>query len=237
MNKIILTVLTVICSFSLVGVSAVSAAQDNSAGMKGAGKDIRNIVRNKMQNRIQLMAPEDREAMKSEHQSLQAQILGITVEELQAKIESGLHIPEIAAELGISMEDVRAKMREQAEQKMRERLGQLVDDGKITEEQAQKRLENIKRKAENIDKTDPEKMRARNDERLQKGAELLGITPEELKARLEKGKTMREIAEEQGIDLSELKPPKPPVDKPQGPMNRIHGFFQGLMKKMPWFNQ
>jgi len=238
MNRIILSILTAVCVIGLSGIGVASAEEipvdQNSAARSGMFQKMK-MMKNRIGNNMPPLSEEEREAHKAERIAGQAAILGISVEELQTKIESGLHIPEIVEELGIAMEDVQAKMREQAEQKMRERLGQLVEQGKITEEQAQKRLENMKKKADNID---PEQMRARKEERLQKGAELLGISPEELKAQLESGKTMRQISEEQGIDLRELKPPKPAIkDKPAGPIKRLQGFFQGMAKKLPWINQ
>gem|GEM_PF-7116472 len=237
MNMIIISILTVVCSFGLIGVSAASAeeiAPQDGEIMKRPGMH-KMINRGKIQNRINELSAEEREEMKAKHLENMSSILGISADELAAKIEEGKKPHEIAEELGIPKEDMQAKMQEQAQVRMQERLGQLIEEGKITQEQADKRLEQMKKKAENFD---PEKMQAQRQERLQKGAEILGITPEELKAQLEEGKKLHEIAEEKGIDLKEFRPEKPPInEKPQGPMNRIHGFFKGLMKKVPWFNK
>lgn len=79
-----------------------------------------------------------------------AVMLGITADDLKARLASGKTIMEIAADLGISEETLQAKMKEvhaarQAEMKaaMTEKLAQAVADGKITQEQADKMLERL----------------------------------------------------------------------------------------------
>jgi len=78
-----------------------------------------------------------------------AQILGISADEIKVKLDSGMKIVEIAKELGISQDDFRAKMQEQSKVRMTERLNELVGQGKITQEQADKRLEQMQKRLEN----------------------------------------------------------------------------------------
>lgn len=67
-----------------------------------------------------------------------AEILGITSEELQAELESGKNMQDILTEHGLTMEELRQKMQEQREAQ----ITQDVTDGKITQEQADKMLQN-----------------------------------------------------------------------------------------------
>jgi len=66
-----------------------------------------------------------------------ASILGITLEELQAELESGKSIADIVSEHGLTMEQFRQK---QQELRKAEILQQL-NEGKITQEQADKMLQ------------------------------------------------------------------------------------------------
>lgn len=90
---------------------------------------------------------EEQVAMMEAHQALQnymqkdemiAKALGITVDELDAAKEDGQRLPELMEELGIEPEDFKADM-----QALREEiLQQAVQEGVITQEQADQMLEN-----------------------------------------------------------------------------------------------
>lgn len=67
-----------------------------------------------------------------------ADILGITREELQAELESGKNMQDILTGHGLTMEECRQKMQEQR----KAQINQDVTDGKITQEQAGKMLQN-----------------------------------------------------------------------------------------------
>ena len=73
-----------------------------------------------------------------------AEALGMTVEELQAELEAGKTIAEIAEEQGI---DLGAFALEQAA----ERLAQAVEDGKLTQEEADEKLAEIQEAIESGD--------------------------------------------------------------------------------------
>jgi len=66
-----------------------------------------------------------------------AEILGITVEELKQELESGETFLEILEKHDLNLEDWCQKMREQAE----EHLDELLEQGEITQEQFEKKLE------------------------------------------------------------------------------------------------
>lgn len=65
-----------------------------------------------------------------------AEALGLTVEELEAAREEGQTLPELAEEQGVEMDDVRAA----AEEAKAVAVQQAVDEGLITEEQAERIL-------------------------------------------------------------------------------------------------
>ena len=66
-----------------------------------------------------------------------AELLNMTVEELKQALESGKTFWEIAEEKGLSWESLYEKTREQ----LQERLSELIAEGKMTQEQADKKLE------------------------------------------------------------------------------------------------
>jgi hypothetical protein len=88
----------------------------------------------------QIAMMEAREALKNyiEKDELMAKALGITVDELEAAKEEGQRMPDLLEELGIDPEDFEANMQAVHE----EVLQQAVEDGIITQEQADQILEN-----------------------------------------------------------------------------------------------
>jgi len=68
-----------------------------------------------------------------------ASILGMTVDELKAGMESGKTLEEIATECGMTMDQVREKMLELKKAE----IEQAVADGKMTQEQADKMLQRL----------------------------------------------------------------------------------------------
>jgi len=81
------------------------------------------------------------ESRRLEMLAQKAEILGLSADELKAKLDSGMRFHEIAEEQGIAPEQMQAKMREQARQMLNNRLNQAVENGTMTQEQAQKRFQ------------------------------------------------------------------------------------------------
>jgi len=79
----------------------------------------------------------------------EAQILGISVDEVKNYWAEGKTIKEIMEEKGITQEQIQTKMREIQLQEMRSFLQTLVEKGIITQTQADKRLEIMKNRLEN----------------------------------------------------------------------------------------
>ena len=79
----------------------------------------------------------------------QAQILGISVEEVKNYWAEGKTMKEIMEEKGINQEQIQARMKEIQLQEMKSYLQTLVDKGIITQAQADKRLEVMQNQIEN----------------------------------------------------------------------------------------
>lgn len=70
----------------------------------------------------------------------QASVLGISIADLKASWAQGKNIHDIAKEKGVSDTDLRAKMQAQKTEQMKQYLKTLVDNGSITQAQADARL-------------------------------------------------------------------------------------------------
>lgn len=77
---------------------------------------------------------------RTEIQAMIAEDLGLTVEELKAKLDAGQKPKQIAESLGITPEQMKEKMLARATAEIQER----VASGKITQEQADKLIERLK---------------------------------------------------------------------------------------------
>ena len=92
------------------------------------------------------VSTEERATMQQKMFEEQAKILGISVDELKNSWSKGKTFMELAKEKGISEETLKAKMKTQAEAKMKEHLSSLVAKGVITQAQADARFEFMKEK-------------------------------------------------------------------------------------------
>ncbi len=139
-----------------------------------------------------------------------ANALGITVEEVEAAKEEGTQLSELAESLGVDIADVEAAIQEVKE----EAVNQALEDGTITEEQAERILSGEGRRGgkggrgngggllrEIIDQ----------DAMNTAVADALGITVEELDAAKEEGTRLSELAEELGVDIAEVEAAKEAV--------------------------
>ena len=96
------------------------------------------------------LSPEDLTARFQTMFEKKAEILGITVDEFKAGWAEGKTLKEIAEEQGITQEQLQERMREEREKHMRERLNTLVENGVITQEQADQRLNFMQERFENM---------------------------------------------------------------------------------------
>ncbi len=79
----------------------------------------------------------------------EAQILGISVDELKEDWAEGKTIQQIMQEKGITQEQVQARMKDLQTQQMKSFLRALVDKGVITQAQADKRIQVMQNQLQN----------------------------------------------------------------------------------------
>lgn len=120
-----------------------------------------------------------------------ADVLGISVEELQAAQDERIQLPDLAESLGVDMELVQAAI----EAVHAEAIAQAVADGTITQEQADAIAERAALQSIIRDIFDRDAMAAVT-------ADALGMTVEELQAAHDEGIRLPELAAEAGIEMS-----------------------------------
>ena len=134
-----------------------------------------------------------------------AQVLGMNTEELQKRLEAGERMWNIAKEKGISAEEFRNKM----DEAFAKALDAAVKAGDITQEQADFLKQRMQNKPNDFGNMRPGGRRGNYggllwDYKNQALAEVLGITPDELKSRLESGERMLDIISKQGLTLEQF---------------------------------
>ena len=72
-----------------------------------------------------------------------AGVLGMTTDEVKAAFEDGKTLQDLADAAGVDIEDVHAAIQAVHETEMRERIGQAVEDGNMTQAQADWMLEGL----------------------------------------------------------------------------------------------
>lgn len=85
--------------------------------------------------------PEEIAQHHAEMFSREAALLGTSEDVVKHAWSQGKRLPELAEELGISKEELHTKMQEARKAHMQERMQTLVDQGVITQEQANSRME------------------------------------------------------------------------------------------------
>jgi hypothetical protein len=121
---------------------ALGISTDELSDAREAAKNaaIEQALEDGMITEEQVTIMEARQALKNyiEKDALLAKALGITVEELEAAKEDDQRIPDLLEELGIDQETFEANMQAAHEEVVR----QAVQDGVITQEQADLMLDN-----------------------------------------------------------------------------------------------
>ncbi len=133
-------------------------------------------------------------------------ILGMTADELREQIKEGKTLAEIAEEEGVLDE-----LKDALYDAQKERTDTLVDEGKLTEEQAEEMLEKCQTMLDEgkfgmagAGRPYGQSGPGINEERQEVILDILGMTADELKEQMKEGKTLAEIAEEEGVS-DELK--------------------------------
>ena len=123
-----------------------------------------------------------------------AESLGITVEDLQKRLEAGERMWDIAKEKGVSTDDFRTKM----DEAFKKAIAAALAAGDITQEQA----DLMNQRAQNRQRGG---MRNSMRDYMQTAmAYVLGITTEELKSRFDAGEKMLDIIQKQGLTVEEF---------------------------------
>lgn len=134
-----------------------------------------------------------------------SELLGISEDELRAELQAGNSLADIAAAQGISNEELIASMLAAVEA----HLAEAVAEGKIDDATAAERLAQAEERIpEMIERVPGEGGRHAHRHRLRRGfgdaLEELGISTDELQGGREAGKTLAEIAAEQGVAEEDL---------------------------------
>jgi uncharacterized protein YidB (DUF937 family) len=128
----------------------------------------------------------------------------MSVKDLNAAIKSGKTVAQLAQEKGISLDKIVADVTNKRSQQ----LQKAVQDGKLTQAQADKALSSLKDNITQFFNTGKRPNAGKVKDQLQKDAaalaQQLGMTQDELKQAIQSGKTIAQIAQEKGVSLDSL---------------------------------
>lgn len=142
-----------------------------------------------------------------------AEALGISARELATQLWGGRTLADLAKEKGVSLEAVQVAIDAARGEAMRQAIQQAVDEGNITQEHADWLLEGIDQgfepgfrfgEARGPGFKGDRDRGLGGDVGLGAAAEALGMTSDELSAQLWGGKTLADLAQEKGVDLSAI---------------------------------
>jgi hypothetical protein len=145
--------------------------------------------------------------------------LGLTFQDVREALTGGQSIADLAEEKGITLEEIESAVIES----VTEHTQQAVDEGKLTQEEADEKIEQLQGKLPDILEGTglPGPLGKRGAWGMDGGRALeflaveLGIEVDDLQKALDEGKTIPEIAEDLGVELDGVFP---------GPGQRMPGF-------------
>lgn len=139
-----------------------------------------------------------------------SEALGLSTDDIKAGFEAGNTIADMAAEQGVSVDDVQAALVAAAN----ERIDAAVESGRLDEDAAAEKRAELDEKIEELINKDPSEFQGRRgghgkghgnrgfgSEVVQ---ETLGLSSEEIRAGIQEGKTLSDLAEEQGVSVDDL---------------------------------
>lgn len=138
--------------------------------------------------------------------------LGLEASEIRDRLADGNSLADVAEAQGVSTDDLSAALVDAAT----ERIDEAEADGKIDAERAAELRDGLdERVAELIERVPPEDFGERRSPRTTRGlgalragsdaaSEVLGLTGEEIREGLNDGKSLADLAEEQGVSTDEL---------------------------------
>lgn len=80
-----------------------------------------------------------------------AEFFGLSVDELQSRLDEGKTFQDIIEEQGLDKDELLAEFKEQKKARMEAYLNELVEDGELTQEEADERLSQFQEKFDNKD--------------------------------------------------------------------------------------
>lgn len=137
--------------------------------------------------------------------------LGLTVEEIRAGFSEGNSIADMAEAQGVSTDDVKAALVAAAN----ERIDAAVESGRLDEAEAEEKRAELDERIDEMITADPSEFEGRRGHGNRGGhgksgfasdvvTETLGLTSEEIRAGIQEGKTLSDLAEEQGVSVDDL---------------------------------
>ncbi len=127
-----------------------------------------------------------------------AQELGMTPQDLLSELKGGKTLAQIASEKGADLNTLIDKILEP----VKTRLSKMVENGKITQDQADQRLSDLTQKLTDWANNGGPMPGRPGAQALDQVAQELGMTPQDLLSELKGGKTLAQIASEKGADLN-----------------------------------
>lgn len=116
-------------AYGIVPAFALALAGAGVASAHGFGFDLSNLT------------PQEIAQKQTDHFTKQAALLGVSVDEVKTAWAKGQTLQELATAKGITADQLKAKMQAQMEANQKARLQALVDQGVITQDQMNQRLE------------------------------------------------------------------------------------------------
>ena len=137
--------------------------------------------------------------------SVVADLLGLSGSKLRAELQAGKSIADVAAEQGVALETIENALIDQ----LSTHLAEKVANGDLTQEEADTRLAEAssrisERLTQPFDGNGPRGRRGQRGQMMSTIADLLGLEGEELRAELQAGKSIADVAAEQGIALESI---------------------------------
>ncbi|MBL8030333.1 MAG: DUF2680 domain-containing protein [Candidatus Doudnabacteria bacterium] len=97
------------------------------------------------------LSPEEIAQSQQDRFTEQANLLGISVDEIKNAWAQGKTLQQLATEKGISTDQLKEKMKARAQEKMKSMLQTLVQKGVITQAQADQRLQHMQTQMQNAE--------------------------------------------------------------------------------------
>jgi uncharacterized protein YidB (DUF937 family) len=127
-----------------------------------------------------------------------AQALNLSVGDLRSKLESGQTLAQLAQVQGVDAQAVINALVADATT----HIDQAVQDGKLTADQANERKAGLQERITKL--VNEGKPRGEHGPKLDAAAKALNVSVDDLRSKLEGGKTLAQVAKDQGVDVQKV---------------------------------